>query len=220
VSQQAGRSDFELRLVWLPDDDLKADLTTLNRFFEIVSEYDLDLAQPALGAGSYVAHDITLRRPRMRLRFTTFVEIMAACFSRRALELCQPYLGATISSWGPNHFFLRLLGYPDRKIAIIDETSVIHTRPPHRGPNSALAVSQGASPQDELNQFLQMHGLEPRFETFGAIDRKGNFVRDLSEIDRHKAHWRSFNGDSSVRQMLNPRRLVRGLKRLFSLAQR
>jgi hypothetical protein len=36
---------------WLPDDDLKADLPTLNRFFEIASEYDLDLAQPALGAG-------------------------------------------------------------------------------------------------------------------------------------------------------------------------
>jgi len=53
--------------VWLPDDDLKADLPTLNRFFAIVCEYHLDLAQPALGSESYISHDITLQRPQTSL---------------------------------------------------------------------------------------------------------------------------------------------------------
>lgn len=139
--------------IWLPDDDLSADLPTLNRFFEIVAEYDLDLAQPALGEGSYVAHDITLQRPHMRLRYTSFVEIMAACFSRKALKICAPYFGATATSWGPDLLFPKLLGYPERGIAVVDETPVIHTRPVGRGPNMTLAAELGFDPQAELADF-------------------------------------------------------------------
>jgi hypothetical protein len=173
--------------VWLPDDDLKADLPTLNRFFEIVMEHDLDLAQPALGAGSYVTYDITVQRPHMKLRYTTYVEIMAACFSRRALGLCRPYLDATISSWGPNHLFPCLLGYPERKIAIVDATPIVHTRPVVGGPNIALARSLGIDPEEELSGFLRKHGLTKRLETWAGIDRHGRLLWDLSEIDRTKA---------------------------------
>lgn len=173
--------------VWLPDDDLKADLPTLNRFFDIVMEHDLDLAQPALGAGSYISYDITLQRPHMKLRYTTVVEGMAACFSRHALELCQPYFDATASSWGPMHLFPRLLGYPERKIAIVDETPVVHTRPVGRGPNIALATSLGFNPSEERSRFMREHDLTFRFETWAGIDRHGRLLSDLSEIDRTKA---------------------------------
>lgn len=169
--------------IWLPDNDLWADLATLNRFFDIVGEYDLDLAQPALGAGSYVAHRITAQRPHMRLRFTTFVEIMAPCFSRKALQLCAPYLGATRSSWGINWIFPKLLGYPKRGIAIVDETPVIHTRQSGRGPNIALANKSGSTPRQEMDEFLKAHQLEKRVEIWGGIDLAGNFVSDPVEID-------------------------------------
>jgi hypothetical protein len=173
--------------VWLPDDDLLADLPTLNRFFEIVQQYNLELAQPALGSGSYVAYDLTLQRPHLRLRFTTFVEIMAACFSRHALNLCRPFLAATVSSWGPNHLFPRLLGYPERGIGIVDETPVVHTRPVGGGPNLALTRSLGISPESEFEQFMQVHGLTKRLDTWGAIGRDGGFIADVAEIDRAKA---------------------------------
>jgi len=173
--------------VWLPDDDLRADLATLNRFFEIVVEHDLDLAQPALGGGSYVSYDITVQRPHMKLRYTTFVEIMASCFSRRALGLCRPYFDATVSSWGPNHLFPRLLGYPERRIAIVDETPVVHIRPVAQGPNIALAWQLGFDPQQELRDFMRVHGLRRRFDTWAGIDREGRLVTDLSQIDSAKA---------------------------------
>jgi len=173
--------------VWLPDDDLRAYLPTLNRFFDIVAEHDLDLAQPALGAGSYIVYDITVQRPHMRLRYTTFVGMMAACFSKRALGLCRPYLDATISSMGPSHLFPRLLGYPKRKIAIVDETPVVHTRPIAHGPNIALVRSLGIDPDEEFLRFLQKHGLTRRFETWAGIDQDGRLLSDLSEIDRTKA---------------------------------
>jgi hypothetical protein len=173
--------------VWLPDDDLSANLPTLNRFFEIVREHKLDLAQPALGHGSYVAHDITVQRPHMRLRYTTFVEIMAPCFSRRALKLCRPYLDATLSSWGPNHLFPSLLGYPERKIAIVDETPVVHTRPVGGGPNSSFTRQFGVNPRKELEDFLRVHRLQPRFDTWAGIDLTGQLITDLPQIDGWKA---------------------------------
>jgi len=173
--------------IWLPDDDLLADLPTLNRFFEIVAEYNLELAQPALGAGSYIAYRITAQRPHMRLRFTTFVEIMAPCFSRRALHLCAPYLGATRSSWGINWMFPKLLDYPERGIAIVDETPVVHTRQPGRGPNTALTRQAGYAPQQEMANFLKAHQLKRRIETWGGIDLAGNFVSDQAEIDSQMA---------------------------------
>ncbi|MGE0005292.1 MAG: DUF707 domain-containing protein [Parvibaculaceae bacterium] len=176
--------------VWLPDDDLAASLTTLNRFFNIVAEYRLDLAQPALGAGSYVSYAITLQRPHLKLRYTTFVEVMAACFSRKALRLCAPYFGATTSSWGISWIFPKLLDYPERGIAIVDETPVIHTRPVGHGPNIALAEQRGRNPRQELNDFLERHRLERRLETWGAIDGRGNYLADLAQIDRWVAACR------------------------------
>ena len=170
--------------VWLPDDDLRADLATLNRFFDIVCDYKLDLAQPALGRGSYGDHDITLQRPHMKLRYTTFVEIMAPCFSQWALKLCRPFLGATVSSCGPNHIFPRLLGYPERKIAIVDETPIVHTRPVACGPNIALTRQLGIDPEKECEDFLRAHQLERWFDTWAGIDLNGNLIVDLSQIDR------------------------------------
>ncbi len=169
------------------DDDVAADLATWNRFVEIVEEYDLDLAQPALGSGSYVAHDITRQRPHMALRFTTFVELMATCLSQRAFELGRPYLNATVSSWGPDLIFPKLLGYPKDKIAIVDETPVIHTRPVARGPNIARARELGVDPKKELQDFLDRHGVTRRFDTWGGITKDGRYTTDLAEIDRFKA---------------------------------
>jgi uncharacterized protein DUF707 len=169
------------------DDDVAADLATWNRFVEIVEEYDLDLAQPALGSGSYVAHDITRQRPHMALRFTTFVELMVACLSQRAFELGRPYLNATVSSWGPDLLLPKLLGYPKDKIAIIDDTPVIHTRPFAKGPNIARARELGVDPKNELQDFLDRHGVTRRFDTWGGITREGRYTADLAEIDRFKA---------------------------------
>jgi hypothetical protein len=183
LSERVARYDW----IWLPDDDLRADLPTLNRFFAIVREHDLDLAQPALGGGSYVAHDITIQRPHMKLRYTTFVEIMAPCFSRRALKRCRPYLGATASSWGPEQLFPKLLGYPKRKIAIVDESPVVHTRPPGGGPNISLARQLGYDPQKEAEDFLRAHHLVRRYDTWAGIDMNGRLIANLREIDLFKA---------------------------------
>lgn len=175
---------------WLPDDDLAADLPTINRFFELVAQYDLDLAQPALDEGSYVSHEITVRRPHMRLRHTSFVEVMAACFSRKALDLCAPHFRATASSWGQDLLFPKLLGYPERGVAVIDETPVVHTRPVGRGPNMRLVTKMNIDPRVELAEFQQHHDLKMRREILSGIDREGNYVTDIAVINRHMVRFK------------------------------
>ncbi|TPQ51251.1 hypothetical protein C2U72_09310 [Prosthecomicrobium hirschii] len=161
------------RFIWLPDDDLAADLPTLNRFFAIVAEYDLDIAQPALGPGSFVNHRITSQRPEYRLRFTDFAEIMALGLSQRAFRICRPYFDRSVSSWGLDFLFPKLIGYPDRKIAIVDETPVVHTRPGGKGPNIALVRGEGVTPGQELRQIEKDFGIVRSRKNLAAIPRGG-----------------------------------------------
>ena len=83
--------------------------------------------------------------------------------------------------------FPKLLDYPKRGIAIVDETPVVHTRQPGRGPNTALTRQAGYAPQQEMADFLKAHQLKKRIETWGGIDLAGNFVSDQAEIDSHMA---------------------------------
>jgi hypothetical protein len=112
---------------------------------------------------------------------------MATCLSQRAFELGRPYLNTTVSSWGPDLLFPKLLGYPTDKIAIVDETPVIHTRPVARGPNITRARELGVDPRKELQEFLDRHGVTRRFDTWGGITKDGRYTTDLAEIDRFKA---------------------------------
>jgi hypothetical protein len=84
--------------VWLPDDDLLASQDTINRFFDIAKAAGLELCAPALHENSYFAHFSTMRNRRSHVRRTGFVEIMAPCFSTRALSLLLPSLA--LSSTG------------------------------------------------------------------------------------------------------------------------
>jgi hypothetical protein len=176
--------------IWLPDDDLSSNFVTLNTFFEIAMQHQFDLSQPSLGPGSFIAHEVTRQRPDLRWRYTSFVEIMCPLFSRKAWELCKPYIGATFSSWGIDLLFPKLLGYPRRQIAIVDETPVVHTRPPTGGNNIPLVQATGIDPAEETLTLLSQHGF-PAFEvwpynvlleTYAAVDKAGRLITDPAKI--------------------------------------
>jgi hypothetical protein len=120
--------------VWLPDDDLAVNEAGVNRLFEQASSRRLELAQPALSWISFYSHDLTLRSPSFRLRYTNFVEIMAPCFSRDFLATCLPTFAENRSGWGLDYLWPRLLPGGQRLCAILDEVQITHTRPVG-GPN-------------------------------------------------------------------------------------
>ena len=70
--------------VWLPDDDIATTTDDVNRLFEIVRQYQLAIAQPAI-AGGDVSYQSLRVQPNLLLRYTRFAEVMCPVFSRAAL---------------------------------------------------------------------------------------------------------------------------------------
>jgi len=160
--------------VWLPDDDLAIDEPGVNALFATVAAHDLALAQPALSWSSFYSHPVTIRHPSFRLRFTDFVEIMAPCFARGALETCLETMAESASGWGFDWTWPRQVGAPERRCAVIDDVVVTHTRPVG-GPNYDALRDSGITPVAEAQSLRRRHGIAPgeRPRVLAAIDRAG-----------------------------------------------
>lgn len=122
----------ELRLdqynyVWMPDDDIYATPAEIEAIFKTAKKYDLWLCQPSL-IGWY-GLEVTLHHRGNILRYTNYVEIMCPCFSRHALNVCRKTFKENRTGWGIDAVWNVLLGHPTNRIAVIDDTIVVHTRP-------------------------------------------------------------------------------------------
>lgn len=113
----------------LPDDDLAMDLATVNRLFEHVRRYRLELAQPALWHDSVINYPQTRRREDWTVRYVNFVELMMPVFSVAALRACLPTFSANASGFGVDYAWARLIDPSPSAIGIVDAAPVRHTRP-------------------------------------------------------------------------------------------
>lgn len=112
--------------VWFPDDDIAITPDQIERFFEIMAEEQLDIAQP--GLIGYANHPITRVHRPFKLRWTNFVEVMAPAFSAEALMRCAPSFKENVSSYGLDHLWWHVLRCPERGLGIVDEVPMLHTR--------------------------------------------------------------------------------------------
>jgi hypothetical protein len=124
---------------WLPDDDILTDVVAINGLCALMERYRLELAQPSLTIDSYFSHLLTLRCSCFSIRYTNFVEIMAPILARSLLVQIIPLLKDTQSGFGLDLMWHRLTSDPTSKVGILDEISVLHTRPI----GGALAVRLG-----------------------------------------------------------------------------
>jgi hypothetical protein len=172
--------------IWLPDDDLLASKADINRLFELMQSYRLEVAQPALTWNSYYSHITTLRNNLTRIRYTNYVEVMAPCFGAAILRKALPLFNSNLSGWGLDYVWSRLADDPLNGIAIIDEVTVRHTRPVG-GPNYKMLRETGVSPWDEMRKLCRAHGLdeEPVLITHKAIRHDGSVV--TPEQDRFRS---------------------------------
>ncbi len=144
---------------WFPDDDLLIDGFGINNMFDLFHEHDLWLAQPALAGTSHFTYPLTKQVHDAPLRFTNFVEIMCPLFNRHALAVLGPTFGSSISGWGLDFVWPHLLGYPENRVAILDGTPVIHTRPVKSGSFYKHCANLGVDPEAELRQLLEKYGI-------------------------------------------------------------
>lgn len=166
--------------VWLPDDDLATDQDEIDELFARSAAMGLDLGHPALDWHSHYWHIVMVRSPSFAARYADFVELMGPVFSRAFLERCLPTFDENLSAWGLSFLWPHMLGTGLRRVAIIDDATVTHTRP-FGGPTYDLLRKLNLDPRDEAQALYAKYGLPPDPVTniLGAIDASGRAL-DLS----------------------------------------
>lgn len=162
--------------IWFPDDDISVDPAGVERLFDTFHTFGLLLAQPSLADGSYVAHEITRWNGSFDVRFTNFVEAMCPLFSRAALEACAPSFTQSVSAFGMDMVWARMLGDPRDRVGMIDAAPVVHTRPIGTG---TWRRPDGFDPQADRERMLAAYGLSSpfRFRTYGGVPRGAGGAR-------------------------------------------
>ena len=177
-------------------DDLDASTSTWNALFRFCEKHALDLAQPSILGP--ISHQITAPIENGLYRLTTFVEVMCPIFSKRALELCEPTFGESLSGWGLDNVWPMLLRERGGRVAIIDMIQVRHTREVREGTLYTLLANLGVDPVTEWNSLRARYGIgEPDMRELSRVYR--STIRTLA--------WKLKRGRPS-RLM---RRLVRSL---------
>jgi hypothetical protein len=174
------RNNFEAisryDVVWLPDDDLECRGADINRMFELFQDEQLQLAQPSLTHDSYFSFPATLHNPLFRMRRTSFVEVMAPCFSRDALQVLLPTFNTNLSGWGIDFLWPTLLPQARDGIAILDSIQIRHTRPIGAANYSALRA-RGRSATDEKLELFQAHNLKEIVHIHSGVRPSGAVLR-------------------------------------------
>ncbi|MFN3624157.1 MAG: hypothetical protein ACK4TP_08860 [Hyphomicrobium sp.] len=166
--------------IWLPDDDISATAASINRIFDAMAEYKVDLLQPSLTPNSYVSWYHTLTNRLYRFRYTNLVEVMVPCLTARHLSKVLPLLRANMSGIGLDFIWCRLFPDPKWRAGILDEVSVHHTRPI----GSALATKMRAMNRSAADDLAEIRRLFPSLSAapykemnpYAAIDLAGNTV--------------------------------------------
>ncbi len=159
--------------IWLPDDDLLTDCSTINELFTLSSAFNAKISAPALSKTSFYSHEITLQNDSFFARATSFIEIMMPCLRRDVLDICLPSIGTSKSGygWGLDFLWPNMLNYDG--LIIFDQLTVEHTRPIGATRNSSL-VDQG---QQEMADNAAQIGGHIVIKTLGSYDKSGNYTR-------------------------------------------
>jgi hypothetical protein len=160
--------------ILIPDDDIFLKTKAINDFFRIFNEHHLALAQPSLIG--YYSHSITLHKFECLLRYTNFVEIMMPCFSSDALAKCINTFDSSLIGHGLDFLWPKILSYPDKKIAIVDDVIAIH---PRKVGSSNLYVD---NKNDIFFKFMERNHLnESMKNVIGSILKENCNIKPLDE---------------------------------------
>jgi hypothetical protein len=156
--------------IWFCCDDIISDIGRVNRLFEIVREYQFEVAQPALTLDSIIGHAHLAVNKAFKLRYTTFVESMNPCFSYEFLMRCWPTWAANISGYGIDYLWPNWVEHLS-KIAVIDEVPVRHTR--SQGALYDGFKAQGVVPREEMIALLRKEKINPIQMVTGGVAING-----------------------------------------------
>lgn len=115
--------------IWFPDVDIATDTQTINRLFDLVKLFHLELCQCSLSPNGHWSHEITIQQPHLLMRWTNFVEMMMPVFSQKALIQCAHTFNTPGIGWGLDFVWPKILNYQNRTVGIVDAMCMTHTKP-------------------------------------------------------------------------------------------
>lgn len=185
--------------VWLPDDDIGADCSTIDKMFALMEDHGLCLAQPSLHPQSFFHHHVTVHNPCFRLRYSNFVELMVPCFKADFLRRLLPLFEHRRFGWGLDWIWAYMMDEPSLKTAVIDACVVTHTRPYREG--SLYTAPEAHDPNEEANEFLDRLGLHqpPPSFVYAGLSRRGRLLNT-----RHFARLLRAGSRISARRISQP----------------
>lgn len=163
---------------FIPDDDLLMDSEKINRLFHLMRQYKLRIAQPSL-THSYFLWGHTLHDPYCKLRYTNYVEMMAPCFSKDALQEVLFTFNENETGWGTEAHWASLINSNKTDMAVIDELSIVHTRPIQSGQQLH---------RKEAAEYLRKHRVVLQVEEYGYIP-----IQSTDYLIDRDTFWRLVN---------------------------
>ena len=109
------------------DDDIVMSTDDINKMFLLSEEYDLWICQPSFNNISKISHPITKYNPGNILRYTSFVEVNAPLFSKKALTKFMKKYDPILIGWGIDYLYIWANGDTiEDKYAVIDSIQCIN----------------------------------------------------------------------------------------------
>jgi hypothetical protein len=167
------------RYIGIFDDDLVTNVDTLNTFFEITDALEALMTQPALLPESLISYEMTRHVPGAYAVCSNFCEVGFPCFATDALDAIAHTFGETISGWGLDLIWPRLLDPTvdrdggRRRIFIIQYTPVLHPKRTEGNPSEIDRLLPRRLHRKEGERILSNYDSCPiaKLATFGDCPR-------------------------------------------------
>jgi len=161
---------------WFVDDDVSLESNQINKMFQSMNDYDLDIAQPAMSLDSYFSYLITIQCETFKIRFSNFVEVMAPCLKKSLLKDMLPFFKDAFTGMGLDSIWTYKSRKEPNKMAILDEVVMTHTRPVG-GPLHQKLKEKNKSFREEISLNIKKLGIKQvKPVIFSAINHENEFL--------------------------------------------
>lgn len=172
--------------VMLADDDLMMSVQDINRLFELSEQQNLAISQLALSHDSWVTYPALMHVPGYKLRYTNHIDCMAPCFESGYLKTLLPFIEKYPTGWGADHTWALLMDNPGYRCAIVDESTMVHTRKFQTDTLHASFALRGMNPEAEVRHVIGL------FENFPHCNiNYAGMLPDGRRVGSTHVQWRN-----------------------------
>lgn len=157
----------EYEYFYFLDDDIDIDTENINQMFALSKAFKTNISQASLSLDSFCSWPMFKQNKNCFLRYVGQIEVMAPLFDQESLKKCLPTFIATLSSWGLDSVWSKLLDYTEDKLVVFDTIVMKHTLPVGGG---ELYVKLKVDPYKEWHDVTAEYGAKlQNYREYGRL---------------------------------------------------